>query len=117
MTHLSLSPFAVFAGIVMLAVLAFAWRRHVLRQRVAARVQAENRERQEFLVARIDAITTLLADEDMPLPELEARTAELVSEMQSRNLDGALDPLIDDTRASLSEEFQKRRAGGLAGRK
>ena len=110
MSQSSIPLFVTLAGLVLAVVVTVLWRRRVAQQRVIATEHARNRERQDFVIARLDLITRLLENRDMPLSELELRTEAIVKEMESQNIDGVLDPLIADTTGYLREELQKRRA-------
>jgi hypothetical protein len=95
-------------ALTLVAVAIMKVRSNLASRREAERVHAENLERQQFLTARIESISQLLANQSLPLAELKTRTDSLVAEMESRNVDGILDPLIADTTDHLQEELAKR---------
>jgi hypothetical protein len=100
-------PLSLLA-LVLVAVAVMKIRTGMAHRREAERVHGENLERQRFLTARIESISEIMANPDLPLAEVRARTDALVAEMESRNIGGDLDPLIADTTEHLQEEFAKR---------
>jgi hypothetical protein len=101
------APLALL-GLTLAAAAVMKVRSNLASRREAERVHAENLERQQYLTARIESISQLLANQDLPLAELKARTDSLVAEMESRNVDGMLDPLLEDTTSHLREELARR---------
>jgi len=90
---------------------AFRLRRHFAQRRELERIRKENLERREFLIAKMDQMRDLLANRDIPLAEMKARQYLLLAEMETRNENGDLDPLIADNAEYLEEEFRKLESG------
>lgn len=100
----------ISASIAIAAIVLLVWRRRVLQQRMLEQINKENRERQDFVIAKLDAIGLLIDNRDMPLDEIQRKTDDIFMEMEVWNLDGSLDPLIADTKAYIKEYLHRRRA-------
>lgn len=82
----------------------------MLQQRMLEQINKENRERQDFVIAKLDAIGLLIDNRDMPIADIQRRTDDIFMEMEIWSLDGSLDPLITDTREYIKDELARRRA-------
>jgi hypothetical protein len=100
----------LIAMIAISVIVALKWRQKAVAKRYIEQIQADNLKRQNFLMARLDAIGKLLGDTSISPSDFEQKTSVLISEMESQNIDGDIGPLIEDTRQEVSNEIIKRKS-------
>jgi hypothetical protein len=105
-----MTPIAILLLLLLSACLAVLARRAIARRDARALEKAVNLERQKFLISRMDALSVVLANPDLPLAEARRQTDALLAEMASINLDGQLDPLLADNRDYVDEALARRAA-------
>jgi hypothetical protein len=98
------------AMIAISVIVALKWRQQAVAKRYIEQIQADNLKRQNFIMARLDAIGKLLGDTSILPSDFEQKTSVLISEMESQNIDGDIGPLIEDTRQEVSNEIIKRKS-------
>jgi hypothetical protein len=106
---------AAAVAVFLASIFAIAWRRSSLRNAAEARLALANRQRQAQVLSRLDALSALLANPDIPSGEVEPRAEAIFQEIAALGEAGSLDALVADTRLYVSEEMAKRRSS-IAGR-
>ena len=110
MTNDRILFFAILAAIIVGAIIVLRLRQHAAARRYLDQVNKENRETQEFVLARLDSIEKLLADTNLSPSDLQQKSDSVFAEMESRNVKGDLTDLIADTRSYLASEIDRRRS-------
>ena len=100
---------AIISAIVIGIIVVVKLRQQAVARRYLDQVTKENRETQEFVLARLDSIEKLLADTRLSPSDLRHRSDSILADLESRNIRGDLSPLIEDTKGFLDAEISKRR--------
>lgn len=108
MTHDRIIFFVILSVIVLGAIVVLKLRQRAIARRYLDQVNKENRETQEFVLARLDSLEKLFADASISPSDLRQRTDSIFAELESRNVRGDLSPLIADTRGYFDGEISKR---------
>ena len=109
MTNDRIILFAILTAIAVGAIVAFKLRQNAIARRYLEKVNRENHETQQFILARLDAIGQLVQDTEISISDLQQKADSLFAEMESRNARGDLTPLIEDTKGYVDAEIKKRR--------